>query len=921
MRAVEERAGEKPTSRMITIGLIRRGTTYLGEHLRKNDYWQEGEKEVCGEWIGAGAQKLALEGAVDDEAFEALRDNRNPSTNERLTARTSEQRVAFFDIQISAPKDVSVLAIVGDDKRVRQAFLESARTALHEMERYAAVRERRGAAAASEAFRLTGNFAGALFLHDASRDLDPQLHVHAVLANATWDAERKQWLALKQNEMLRASPYVRQVFYRELAHRLQALGYQTHEMSVNGFSVRGVEHLRERFSKRSRRVQELAEAFAREKGRRPTKREVEILVRESRGNKLTQISTAEVRIAQRAELSADEIQRLDDLVRTAERATIRERASIGHAQNVLEAALRHAYERSSVVREGEVLSAALELHPDFSAWRELRAALERHPDVMHSHGAMTLRAIAREEQATAERVRQGRNTHFSLGDANALPESLTPGQRAAAAALLRSKDFALVLVGDAGTGKTTVLRAIEAAHQHAGGTRFIALAPTTRARDALTDAGFPEAETVQRFLASDNLQGGAGERVVLIDEAGLLSTQQLDALTRVAQSRRARLLLVGDAKQHYSVSRGDAFRNVIQHTRAPVVRLSEVLRQRREEDRHFSRLLANGAATDAFQFAARRGLVHEAGNDDALFRQAAEHYAANVDAGRETLVVIPFWEEIERFNVEARAALRRRGLLGTVEVAREAVRPLTWTDEQKAHWGQYRRGDRLLFVRPTRFFRRGATAEVVEVLPDGLRVVGAKQRTEKITRRQRGAFDVGRPQTMPLAVGDRLLIRGRDDEERFTNGEFKQVADVDPATNLVRLGDGTVLPEDFKAWTYGHALTSYRAQGSPAEESLIVLGEVAERALMRRQFYVGNTRFRGAHRIYVSNQTAILDRLAMADSGRELATEFVKRNRLVQSEAVRMQHTTSRWERLWRWLAMVTRWQQIREVRGERQEV
>ena len=191
---------------MITIGLIRNGATYLSQHLRKNDYWQESEKEVRGEWIGQGAAALGLEGGVTEEPFEALRRNLRPGTKERLTARAPENRVAFFDIQISAPKDVSVLAMVGGDERVRAAFAESVKIALAEMEGYAAVRERRGAAHETEALRLTRNFVGAMFVHDTSRDLDPQLHVHAVLANATWDAERSQWFALKQNEMLRASP-------------------------------------------------------------------------------------------------------------------------------------------------------------------------------------------------------------------------------------------------------------------------------------------------------------------------------------------------------------------------------------------------------------------------------------------------------------------------------------------------------------------------------------------------------------------------------------------------------------------------------------------------------------------------------------------------------------------------------------------
>ena len=110
---------------------------------------------------------------------------------------------------------------------------------------------------------------------------------------------------------------------------------------------------------------------------------------------------------------------------------------------------------------------------------------------------------------------------------------------------------------------------------------------------------------MQRFLVSEAMQREAAGRVILVDEAGLLSTQQLDQLTRLASDVRARLLLVGDTKQHYSVQRGDALRNVIRHAGIPVVRLSEVLRQRNESDRRFSRLLATGAEGAGFEPAVR----------------------------------------------------------------------------------------------------------------------------------------------------------------------------------------------------------------------------------------------------------------------------------------------------------------------------
>ncbi len=905
---------------MITAGIIRNGSNYLAHHLRRNDYWAEGEKAVLGEWIGESARALGLAGAVADAPFEALRCNRHPGTGEELTALGAKKSVAFVDVQLSAPKDVSVLAMVGGDERVREAFADSVKVVLAEMERFAAVRERRGEAKHSEAYRLTGNFAGALFLHDASRDLDPQLHAHAVLANATWDTSRLGWYALQPAEMLRASLYLRQILYRELAGRLRGLGYEPYEMNSTGFAIRGVEHLRERFSKRTRHVQQLAEAFAAEKGRKPTKREVEVLVRESREDKLTEISTPEVRARQRAELTASEADRLDVLVSEARAQAPREQWSHGNAQSVLEAALRHVFERASVAREGVILGAALELHSDFYRWRELRTALDAHPTAYRKNGEMTLSQVCREEAAVLDRVRYGRNTKFGFGDPAGLPATLTAGQRRAATEILGSHDFLSVLVGDAGTGKTTVLTAIEGAYLAATGKRFIPLAPTTKARDALVESGFAAADTVQRFLVSEAMQREAVGRVLLVDEAGLLATAQLDQLTKIAQEVRARVLLVGDTKQHFSVERGDALRNVIERSYTPVVRLTEVLRQRNEADRRFSRQLASGDAARAFHDADDRGMIVEAGNDDALFARAAEHFVANKLKGIGTLAVIPFWDEIERFNAQVRPALRRAGLLGGDEVVRAAVKPLSWTAEQKAHWHEYQIGDRLLFCRDTRFFRRGTAAEVIAIRPDGLIARGANGREAKLGRKQSTTYDVGRLESLPVAVGDKLLIRGRDDDAGFTNGDIKEVAHVDPAGDVIRFTDGQELPRNFAAWTYGHAITSYRSQGSTSEESILVLGEVAARALARRQFYVGSTRYRGAHAIYVADKEAILGRLTRPDAGRELATEFLQRHHISERLIPRALRNRSPRQQA-AWLAAQNQQRQYQQRHGERRTV
>lgn len=123
-------------------------------------------------------------------------------------------------------------------------------------------------------------------------------------------------------------------------------------MTPTGFSIRGVEHLRERFSKRTKEVQALTEEFSRKKGRRATKREIEVLVRESRTKKLREVTTPEVRAKQREELTPEELRKLEHLVQKATAQSPRETILQGDALTVLDSAMRHVYERSSVAREG-----------------------------------------------------------------------------------------------------------------------------------------------------------------------------------------------------------------------------------------------------------------------------------------------------------------------------------------------------------------------------------------------------------------------------------------------------------------------------------------------------------------------------------------------------------------------------------------
>ena len=267
---------------MITIEQIRGGHSYHRVHLSANDYYSEGEK-VTGRWHGETAARLGIEGLdVTEEYFQALRMNKHPLTGEKLTPRS--RVVAFHDIVCSAPKSYSVMAMVGGDQRLVEAFHEASEVTFRELEKHAAVRLRKGVNVNTEKWKATGNAVCAIYQHDTSRLLDPQLHAHMVFANVTYDEERKGYYALQPRPIMEASKEsVRAFFYYELANRAEELGY-TVEWNEQGFRLAEVPLRTERkFSQRAVQRERFEQHYCQLFGRKPTKARIEQFIKERKG--------------------------------------------------------------------------------------------------------------------------------------------------------------------------------------------------------------------------------------------------------------------------------------------------------------------------------------------------------------------------------------------------------------------------------------------------------------------------------------------------------------------------------------------------------------------------------------------------------------------------------------------------------------
>ena len=839
---------------------------YFVEHLSQNDYYAAGEIRP-GQWIGIGAERLglSLEQAVSREQFCALCENYHPQTEERLTKRQNakDQRRVFFDFTCSAPKSVSVLAVAVDDQRLVEAHEQSARIAFAELETFAATRVRKHG---SQRDRITGNLVAAAFTHTTSRALDPQLHTHFTVFNATFDETEGGWKALQAGGMYEAIRYGTAVYRNELAKRVRYIGYRIIPAQY-GFEIEGVsENVMKRFSKRSQEARQVVQEVEEKLGRKLSNSEVAYAVHRTRTRKLKGISTAEVRKRQQEQLSADELQSLRTLAGSVQPHRTSHPADC--EQEAVTYAIGHLFERQCVAPEHELLGAALLHRQGEVELQQVKRALRQSPELVPTDRGLSTRQILETELFLIQVVGQGRDAVGPLHPEYQPAAWLGEDQRRAVLHVLRTANRITGLRGLAGTGKTTALRELSNACE-AAGVEPLFCAPTAAATYVLRKERF-NAVTLQSLLQSK--RSLSDRNMIVLDEAGAVGIDDMKRLFDLAGD--CRIVLSGDTGQHASVARGDALRILEQHSDLESGQLTRIRRQRRAEYRHAVALAAQKRTTESFAQLERMGAVTEHGSDE-VHAVAAQAFLDAFERGQSSLLVAPTWAEIDAVTEKIRAALKSSGRLIGEEKEIQVFDSLSWTEAQKRDARQYRPGMTLRFHQNKAGFIRGESVDVVTVGMDSLSVRHRDGSTAEL-RLSRGpaAFDTGESRMLKIAVGDRLLLQANAKiaNHRFINGEMVEVKAIRGEDIL--LTDGRVIPEHYRTFAHGYAVTSHAAQGKTVDEVFVVASSRSLPAVHQQQFYVSISRARERCQVFTDDKDLLRSRLTHS-SERLAAVEVI----------------------------------------------
>ncbi|MDQ3913769.1 MAG: relaxase domain-containing protein [Actinomycetota bacterium] len=676
---------------MLNIGKLRPGgeNYYLNSVAKGVEDYYLGSGEAPGYWIASGADALGLSGEVTEVGLGNVLRGSDPLSGAEFVAPRKGERVPGFDLTFRAPKSVALLHALGPKEasnEVVSAHDAAVAASLDYLERVASgARRGKGGKTSIE----SKGFIGAAFRHRTSRAGDPLLHTHVLVANLIQGVDGK-WGAVDARHLYlhaKTAGYLYQAHLRmELTRRLGvAWGpVRNGTADIDGISrdvVRGF----------SRRRREIEQATA---GRdHVSRREAEVAALATRQAKDYGVSPEQLlpewkERAERLGLSSE------DLAATLERTEFRRVNDVEQARLERDlAAPEGLTAQASTFSRREAIQGVCGQLGSGSAVADVEAMADRFlvsDDVVPLDGAgplgrfrlsdspiaagtqesrySTVEMLATErrviECAVARRLDQVAVVRPAVLSA-ALGErpSLHPDQAAMVARLATSGAGVELVVGKAGTGKTYALGAAREAWE-ASGHRVLGCALAAKAARELQNGSGISSTTLAKLLHAldDPRKGGfAPGTVVVLDEAGMVGTRDLERLLSHAARDRAKVVLVGDDAQLPAIAAGGAFRGI--KNRLPSIELTEVRRQPNRWERDALELIRAGKAVEAVEAYTARDRVFAATDADETRTRLVDDWWASFDTGEEAVMIAARRSDVAALNAEARARMTETGRL------------------------------------------------------------------------------------------------------------------------------------------------------------------------------------------------------------------------------------------------------------------
>lgn len=863
---------------MLSLSNVSSGAAAASYYEAADDYYAgQGSPSA---WWGAGAQALGLAGAVDAQAFARLLDGRLP--HGELLHHAAAGRRGGTDATFSAPKSVSLQALVGGDARLIEAHRRAVDQALAHAQSLAACRLTVAGKTSSVSAQ---GLVVARFEHDLSRACDPQLHTHCVIVNAT-RREDGPWRALDNEPLYRAKMLLGALYRAELARQVQELGYEVRLTHLDGrFELGHISQAQvQAFSQRSAAIEAYLQTTgqARDEASAWHKKLAAVITRDKKtavDRALLRQQWEQLSQAQAIGYALPEPPGLDASLA----------ADSAAKQTILTEAVAHLGERHAVFTRADVQRQMLERGVGVLTFAETAALLAQAEQcgllLPGGDGQRYTTEAARQREAEILALEvQGRErlTPIHAGDAAPLRQSLqglTEEQQQALLGLLLGSHQVQGIQGRAGVGKTTLLASATAAAQERG-YQVQGLAPSASAARELAGAGMP-AQTIAAFLAREH-KGLTARTVLVLDEAGMASSKQMHQVLQAVAEAGCRLILVGDTAQLAAVEAGKPFAQLQANGMATAL-LGHIQRQRDPALKQAVELAVSGQVSQAVQLLDKQ-VSQIVAPAERYARIAQDYVALDASEQERTRVVAGTRQARARINQAIRECL---GLAGDDERRFTLLARKDLTEAQRRSTLSYQTGEvvQAEIDYPSLGLKRGEFAQVAGQA--GHRVLltredGAQVGWQPALAHRLGVFTA---QPQALAVGDLVRITANDRARGLVNGDLGRVQTLQAHDVGLRMADGRQLWLDGTRpllLDYGYCSTVHAAQGQTCSRVLID-ADAHSLTANRSSFYVAISRARDSAHIYTDDREMLP--IAMGrEHERQAALELLRGRGMEEAE-------------------------------------
>ena len=857
---------------MLSITKIK-NSSKTTQYFAKDDYYSGNDSSHLkySFWHGQGSQELKLDEHVDSKIFQAILEGKLPNGKIIGVMKGGELiHDAGRDLTFSAPKSVSIMALVFEDNKLIEAHNQAVKDTLDEIEKnFLKVRVKKANKIFIEDCQKS---ISAVFKHELSRDLDPQLHSHVVMANIVKD-KNNNWRSAYFDEIYNNKKIIGAIYRSYLAKSIKQIGYEIEHKGQNCyFEIKGIPpEIIDLFSSRSKKIRQIANANSSQK-------ELEKITLKSRNNKVVSEYNHNLKPQWQDKIALLNLNFNDKkILNNREIFTTSSQNKELLSNQAVEYAIKHLSERKTIFSRGEIINHALNDTLSNASLEDIVKVIDhnilnknlliKQRDDLPINTYTTKDLLAKENEIITilnitknkfspiiKNIKEVQNNLINLND----------GQKQSAELILQNQDMITGIQGFAGVGKTFMLDVVNKITQSRG-YEMIGLSPTGIATRNLNSSANINSMTLQRFLSQyDGVAMGRGtkrgrlemqelfkNKIVVVDESSMISTNQMRNLLKIASELNFRLVLIGDRRQLDSVEAGVPFYEM-QRNQMAFVDMKTIIRQKNPDLKNAVYATIKRDIDKAFN-----AISHDIFQSENVTEMAVKKFMElSNEERKQTIILAPANQSRDEINgLVSNLIYQERLDKSAINSAEfDILKNKKLTEAEKSRAYRFQKGDIILFAKNRDYIgiKKNDYCEVVNIdIKNNLLTILNKKNQElqfdpnKLRgKASKNYFEVFNNEKRIFHEGDKICFNRNIPNLNIINSDNGIIKKINRSNIVVEIEGKDSLIEikkksfEAKHLDFSYALTTHKAQGLTTENVIAICESKHQKLTSQKNFYV-----------------------------------------------------------------------------------